>query len=190
MHLFLYPFWVMEVFRKQSRFLRTVRVCNNLARIVEDHARGLRPFPKLELPIAGVVPDKIHRNLREPCAQLGITSERVPGAVVSTNNSAFNPDRVRKSQREGRERDKRGRVDSVNETTSNSETEGLEGQRDNAGAFYEQNRDTKFTNSGWWQPEPGVGRMVHGMANRTDRIEAIGDGQVPAVVKLAWECLS
>jgi len=29
----------------------------------------------------------------------------------------------------------------------------------------------------------------HGLANRMDRLEAIGNGQVPAVVKLAWETL-
>lgn len=30
----------------------------------------------------------------------------------------------------------------------------------------------------------------YGMADWVDRVEAIGDGQVPAVVKLAWETLS
>lgn len=45
------------------------------------------------------------------------------------------------------------------------------------------------TNNGWWTHEPGVGRVAHGMAHRVDRLEAIGDGQVPAVVKLAWESL-
>lgn len=44
-------------------------------------------------------------------------------------------------------------------------------------------------NNGWWSHEPGVGRMVHGMANRNDRVAAIGDGQVPAVVALAWRTL-
>jgi DNA (cytosine-5)-methyltransferase 1 len=31
---------------------------------------------------------------------------------------------------------------------------------------------------------------VDGVANRVDRLKAIGNGQVPAVVKLAWEVLS
>lgn len=42
----------------------------------------------------------------------------------------------------------------------------------------------------WWGTEPGVGRVVHGMGHRVDRIKALGNGQVPAVVKLAWETLS
>jgi DNA (cytosine-5)-methyltransferase 1 len=41
----------------------------------------------------------------------------------------------------------------------------------------------------WWAAEPGLGRMAHGVAHRVDRLEAIGDGQVPAVVKFAWEIL-
>lgn len=38
--------------------------------------------------------------------------------------------------------------------------------------------------------KPGVLGVNDGLAHRVDRLEAIGDGQVPAVVKLAWETLS
>lgn len=41
----------------------------------------------------------------------------------------------------------------------------------------------------WWASEPELGRVAHGVANRVDRLKAIGNGQVPAVVKLAWETL-
>lgn len=42
----------------------------------------------------------------------------------------------------------------------------------------------------WWESEPRVGRVVHGIPNRVDRLAAVGDAQVPAVVKLAWETLN
>jgi len=42
----------------------------------------------------------------------------------------------------------------------------------------------------WWQAEPGVGRVVNGLADDMDRIAAIGNGQVPAVVRLAWKILA
>ncbi len=42
---------------------------------------------------------------------------------------------------------------------------------------------------GWWQSEPDVGRVAHGVAHRVDRLKAIGNGQVPAVAALAWEIL-
>lgn len=43
---------------------------------------------------------------------------------------------------------------------------------------------------GWWKTEPDVDRMVHGVAHRVDRVRTIGNGQVPAVVELAWNILA
>ena len=42
----------------------------------------------------------------------------------------------------------------------------------------------------WWDSEPNVGRVAHGVASRVDRLKAIGNGQVPAVAELAWETLA
>ena len=65
---------------------------------------------------------------------------------------------------------------------------------------------------GWWQSEPRLGGMAHGLAagmdefatdaegnlarvatgipNRADRLKAIGNGQVPAVAVMAWKILT
>ena len=43
---------------------------------------------------------------------------------------------------------------------------------------------------GYWDIEPDVGRVAHGVANRVDRLKAIGNGQVPAVATTAWKILS
>lgn len=43
--------------------------------------------------------------------------------------------------------------------------------------------------TGWWLTEPDVGRVAYGVAARVDRLRCIGNGQVPAVVRLAWEKL-
>lgn len=43
---------------------------------------------------------------------------------------------------------------------------------------------------GWWAAEPDVGRMAHGVAARVDRLRGLGNGQCPAVVRLAWRLLS
>jgi DNA (cytosine-5)-methyltransferase 1 len=45
-------------------------------------------------------------------------------------------------------------------------------------------------NPSWWEIEPDVGRVAHGVARRVDRLGALGDGQVPAVVVRAWEILN
>lgn len=41
----------------------------------------------------------------------------------------------------------------------------------------------------WWEHEPDVGRVADGVAARVDRLAALGNGQVPAVVRLAWRAL-
>ena len=43
---------------------------------------------------------------------------------------------------------------------------------------------------GWWDAEPDVGRVAHGVASRVDRLKAIGNGQVPQVAALAWNILN
>ena len=42
----------------------------------------------------------------------------------------------------------------------------------------------------WWHTEPRVGRVAHGMAHRVDRLKALGNGQVPAVVETAFRLLT
>lgn len=41
-----------------------------------------------------------------------------------------------------------------------------------------------------WPPEPNMGRVVDGVAHGVDRLKALGNGQVPAVVALAWRTLT
>jgi len=48
-------------------------------------------------------------------------------------------------------------------------------------------RTTRRT--GWWDIEPDVGRVAHGVASRVDRLRALGNGQVPRVVVETWERL-
>jgi DNA (cytosine-5)-methyltransferase 1 len=43
--------------------------------------------------------------------------------------------------------------------------------------------------SAWWQLEPDVGRVAHGVAARVDRLKAIGNGQVPQCAAEAWRQL-
>lgn len=41
-----------------------------------------------------------------------------------------------------------------------------------------------------WRTKPPLLRVAHGLANRMDRIAALGDGQVPQVVVRAWQALA
>ena len=41
----------------------------------------------------------------------------------------------------------------------------------------------------YWEIEPNVGRVAHGMASRVDRLKAIGNGQVPLCAATAFNLL-
>ena len=64
--------------------------------------------------------------------------------------------------------------------------------RDRSGRRIESQGDGRVQpGSGECNPSQSfVGRVAHGVANRVDRLKAIGNGQVPAVAALAWEVLS
>lgn len=67
-----------------------------------------------------------------------------------------------------------------------SNGEGLERCQPSFGA---RQKDAQFGHPRWWITEPNVGRMAHGVANRVDRLKAIGNGQVPAVAATAWRLM-
>jgi DNA (cytosine-5)-methyltransferase 1 len=53
---------------------------------------------------------------------------------------------------------------------------------------YEQEAERNCP-SNWWTAEPRLDRVAHGVANRVDRLKAIGNGQVPEVARTAWRLL-
>jgi DNA (cytosine-5)-methyltransferase 1 len=90
-------------------------------------------------------------------------------------------ERVRQLQSQGRKQAQWQRTGDGSENESDIDGERLETPR--AGLC-------KKGASSPWSTEPDVVRMVYGMAATMDRIKALGNGQVPAVVRLAWEILS
>lgn len=80
---------------------------------------------------------------------------------------------------------------------SNTECQRLQGQGQSISAEYSataSNRETiKSINGGtsdFWSTEPSVGRVVNGMAHRTHRLKALGNGQVPLQVAVAFTILA
>lgn len=78
------------------------------------------------------------------------------------------------------------RADLPAETHPDSDRSGLEQQRC---AVADGPEHEAAQCGGWWAAEPNVGRMADGVANRVDRLRCTGNGQVPAVVRLAWAIL-
>jgi DNA (cytosine-5)-methyltransferase 1 len=50
-------------------------------------------------------------------------------------------------------------------------------------------KSTRLPSPTEWEPEPGLGRVVDGCADRVDRIRLLGNGVVPQTAARAWEIL-
>ncbi|MBA3588493.1 DNA cytosine methyltransferase [Methylibium sp.] len=50
-------------------------------------------------------------------------------------------------------------------------------------------RPTDAGGGAWWESEPDVGRVAHGVAARARQIAALGNGQVPLCAAAAWRLL-
>jgi len=47
-----------------------------------------------------------------------------------------------------------------------------------------------ISNTRWGKDKPGVDRVIDGMADRVERLKAIGNGQIPRVAATAWKILT
>ena len=100
--------------------------------------------------------------------------------AVSDNNSQG------QLQPQRSQRNIRGRARDFCEEISDLSVSGLE--RDERAKS--ERRGNGFTECGWWQSEPNVGRVADGVANRVDRIRCLGNGQVPLCAATAWRLLT
>jgi len=73
------------------------------------------------------------------------------------------------------------RLSSCNQSALRSRKQVLEKQSWGSG--------NEFGDRKYWEVEPNVGRVAHGMASRVDRLKAIGNGQVPLCAATAWNIL-
>jgi DNA (cytosine-5)-methyltransferase 1 len=91
--------------------------------------------------------------------------------------------------------EKKGRVIARGCGEGLSDTEDTESRRRRDGTGWRSGSPIDDDGAGaegtdWWFTEPDVGRVAHGVAARVDRLRALGNGQVPAVVALAWRILN
>lgn len=60
----------------------------------------------------------------------------------------------------------------------------------NGRAGAERQNGAQANDTSWWGIEPALGRVAHGVADRVDRIKAIGNGQIPLCAAAAYVLLS
>ena len=64
---------------------------------------------------------------------------------------------------------------------ANDDTQGRKEERGQAGLC---NREELRRYASWWEAEPSVGRVAHGISRRVDRLKGLGNAVVPQVVEL------
>jgi len=89
----------------------------------------------------------------------------------------------RELQSKGIEQNQWGWTSNSSQEVCNTQCEKLE--RTNRAKLESRN----LTRSAWWATEPQLGRLANGMADRVERIKALGNGQVPIVAATAWDLL-
>lgn len=67
-------------------------------------------------------------------------------------------------------------------------TNGSHGQR-NQCTHRSEPQSADYGEHGWWGTEPAVGRVANGVANRSHRLRALGNGQVPLQCAVAFTYL-
>ncbi|WP_010576941.1 DNA cytosine methyltransferase [Leptospira alexanderi] len=127
---------------------------------------------------------EIKRNRRREKTSLGAST------AVMLKGSGPRPEAMadsysfRKQQPEGDFEKKRRRTcDRSKEVSDTNRVDG-HGRRSTSSAISFK-PETGIPKCEWWESEPEVGRVVNGMANRLDQLRALGNGQVPEVVRLA-----
>ena len=53
-----------------------------------------------------------------------------------------------------------------------------------SGAWGDEEQDVSAAAAGWWESEPDVGRVAHGIPSRVDRLRCLGNAVVPQVVEV------
>lgn len=107
--------------------------------------------------------------------------------------SVADADCLRELQQKGLEQEQRRRAGDCGEKLSDTTDAEQKWRGDGSGrrggsSLYDDATGEEGTL--WWKSEPDVGRVAHGVAARVDRLRALGNGQVPAVVALAWKILN
>jgi len=124
-----------------------------------------------------------------PCGASGeeLLSQGKEGAARSASSRETAPNPPRNEQGRQEQRAEWERTRAGGESNGYSHRARLEKQWR---AIADETQLQAAERGSWWESEPAVGRVAHGVASRVDRLRALGNGQVPAVVALAWRLLS
>ena len=116
--------------------------------------------------------------------------------TISASEALADANRERELQPQGRKCAERGWTGNSRQNVADAECERrgqvvapIAGRTHGEGPASEAQHGGSPGGRTWWESEPDVGRVADGVAARVDRLRCLGNGQVPAVVRLAWNLL-
>jgi DNA (cytosine-5)-methyltransferase 1 len=126
--------------------------------------------------------------------------------MANTNRNGFNKSFRNARSMDGTEQEKQtkeskswgdAKVSTVCCSLANPSSIRSQGQREHEQSIgskessdWQTNLIKSIGSSDFWKIEPNVGRVVDGLADRVDRLKAIGNGQVPLCAAIAWRILT
>lgn len=110
------------------------------------------------------------RSVRKVLAGRGDAAERSASDVGHAIGSGQRGD-----DRRGAEQKPAGRCEDV----ADADSQGLQGQRQQPSGVGAEQRDPRDTR--WWEPEPAIRRVSHGIPGRVHRLKQLGNSIVPQV---------
>jgi DNA (cytosine-5)-methyltransferase 1 len=109
--------------------------------------------------------------------------------VANTKSISSYGGEVREHQKEsGEERTIGIETGRVSSNGANTNSERLQGQRSEY-QLSESQGEEQIGWDGWWEFEPDVGRVAHGVPNRVDRLKGLGNSLVPYVPYLIGQTI-
>jgi len=126
--------------------------------------------------------DQNENEIREGHANQFERSSETSEFDVADTKSVISDDRTKyehtqESDEKGQVRSEVGRVSSDD---AHTDIEGLEGRWSQC-ELQEGQGEGKTGWSQWWQSEPNVGRVAHGVPKRVDRLKSLGNSLVPMI---------
>jgi len=156
----------------KSSGTNTIRKTNNSH--VENS--GCTQWPRAELR------EENENETREGDANQHQRSSSPSESDVANTNDGFSDQQNEEIQTRGNS------INSGSSEMANSNSEGLERQWKSRNKFGSQFTTTEGSeerqgsmDQGWWQSEPNVGRVAHGIPKRVDRLKSLGNSLVPQI---------
>lgn len=121
--------------------------------------------------------------------------ERSQERITSCGEILANASSGRCSESNGGEIQKPGRTETVGRGENLAHAHAARRQEQHAAAESDRSGSSSRRAVSWWLRDPadaiesGVGRVAYGVADRVDRLTALGNGQVSEVARTAWETL-